>query len=195
MREFLTRLLRLLLARIGAFPLVRLGSQARVGGVLRRRWGDLGLNGSDAASIGTTSMGPNPLCGAPLLVFKLPQSLFIELFQVTLQDQFLVHALPLGLIKVHGGVIECEKPATDRGIVHPKGASGVELRIKAVLGRRFQGFHAQLLVVFVLEPFVGNLPVPEVLVRKRPAVDDGCDAVLLEHLAAKPSATRPGVHI
>ncbi len=121
--------------------------------------------------------------------------LLIELAEVVIEDEFLVDLFPLGLLEVDGGVVERQEASADGGVVDAEGAAGVELRVVAVLDGGLEILGAQLLLVLVLEPLVGDAAVPEVLVGEGPAVDHGGDPVLLQHLAAQAAAAGPGVDV
>src|SRR5574341_279746 len=117
----------------------------------------------------------------------------VELLQVVVQDELLVDRQTLCLVQVDAGVVEGDDPPAQRGGVHAEGAPRVELGIISVFDGGLDIFGPELLVVLLLEPFVGHLAIAEVLVNESPAEDDGGDAMLLQHLAAEAATTRPGI--
>ncbi len=121
--------------------------------------------------------------------------LFVELFEVVIDDEVFVQAQAFFLAPAVGAVVERHDSAADRGVVDAQGAAGVELFVKPVFAGHLQVFLHQPQVVFVLEPFIGHFAVAEVFINLGAAVDDGDNAMLLNHCATHAAAPGPGIDI
>ena len=119
---------------------------------------------------------------------------FVELREVVVDDESLVQVEPRLLGPGHGAIVESDDAALQGRVVDAQRTARFDLGIEAVLGRALEILDRELLPVLGLEPLVRDFPVPEILVHDRSAVDDGRDAMILQHLGAQAPAPRPRVH-
>ena len=128
-------------------------------------------------------------------LFPGSNGFLVELSEVVVNDELVVHFQPLLFRSVDTAVVEGQELSAQSRVIDPESTTRFETRLKAVFGGGLEILGLELLVILVHEPLVSNLSVPEILVDKRAAVDDRGNVVILEELGAETSPSRPGVRV